>query len=63
MRKSVMRQRIHINDHETLSSLACKYPGRSIRWLRDAPHTAANVFMGKKSRRPLAGEFEWRGQA
>lgn len=32
-----MRRRIHIHDHETLASLARKYPGRSIRWMRDRP--------------------------
>lgn len=32
-----MRRPIHIHDHETLASLARKYPGRSIRWMRDRP--------------------------
>ena len=38
-----MRRRIYIHDHETLASLARKYPGRSIRWMRDRP--AAPVVM------------------
>lgn len=38
-----MRKRIYINDHETLGSLARKYPGRSIRWLRDVPRVSALI--------------------
>lgn len=35
-----MRRPIYIHDHETLASLARKYPGRSIRWLQDRPMPA-----------------------
>lgn len=36
-----MSRRIYIHEHETLASLARKYPGRSIRWMRDRPTVPA----------------------
>lgn len=38
-----MRRPIYIHDHETLASLARKYPGRSIRWLRDRPRPTEHI--------------------
>lgn len=45
-----MRKRIDIHDHETLASLAQKYPGRSIRWMRDRPANTVTLIRPRTDR-------------
>ena len=45
-----MRKRIDIHDHETLASLAQKYPGRSIRWMRDRPASTVTLISPRTDR-------------